>query len=83
MVDEAVEHHRSAGVKFQEAREKVGRLFGINPRRVAGIRAGEAARITLEEYASIRDGFCRHLDAEARRLDARAALLRARRDALR
>jgi hypothetical protein len=83
MVDEAVRHHASAGMKVEEALERVGGLFGITPRRVRGIRASEAGRITLEEYARIRNGFARHLDAEARRLDARAALLRARRDALR
>jgi hypothetical protein len=81
-VDEAYKHQQSAGLKYAEACAAVGRALGITPRRVEGIRQREAT-ITLSEYDSIRAGFCRHLDAEARRLDARAALLRARRDALR
>jgi hypothetical protein len=82
-VDEAYLHQKSAGLKYAEACAAVGRALGITPRRVEGIRQREAARITLDEYNSIRAGFRRHLDAEARRLDGRAALLRARRDALR
>jgi hypothetical protein len=82
-VDQAYQDRKAAGSKYEQACAEVGRALGISPRRVEGIRQREAGRITLDEYDRIREGFRRHLDAEARRLDARAALLRSRRDALR
>ena len=81
-VDEAYRHQQSAGLKYDEACAAVGRALGISPRRVEAIRQREA-RVTVDEYDTIKARFARHLDAEARRLDAAAAVLRARAGALR
>jgi hypothetical protein len=82
-VDDAYQHQKAAGLKYGEACDAVGRVLGISPRRVEGIRQREAARISVDEYDRIKAGYASLLDAEARRLDARAKLLRTRRDALR
>ena len=82
-VDDAYRLQQAAGLKYEEACGVVGRVLGISPRRVEGIRQREASRISVDEYDTIRAGYCKLLDAEARRLDERAKLLRARRDALR
>lgn len=81
-VDEAYRHQHAAGLKYDDACAAVGRALGISPRRVEGIRQREA-RLTVEEYDTIRARFARYLDEQARRLDEQAKLLRARRDALR
>ena len=81
-VDEAYRHQQSAGLKYDAACAAVGRALGISPRRVEAIRQREA-RVTVDEYDTIKARFARHLDAEARRLDAAAAVLRARAGALR
>ena len=82
MVDEAYQHHRAAGLKYDDACAAVGRMLGIKPRKVEAIRQREV-KLNVDDYDTIRARFARHLDAEARRLDEQAKLLRARAGALR